>query len=67
MHYANFNQNIWREASPMGGASVMYVSANTVPTGTTSWTEVSTRQMFMGLIVDGIDDGVKETSSVFAT
>lgn len=71
LYYATFPEEIWRKASPLGGQDVMYVSTSIVPNNTNSWTQQTTRQMFLGLIIDGLDDGVKvgagETSCVFAT
>lgn len=68
MYYANFPSSFWRKASPMGGTNVVYVSSNT-SSGNPNWGEVTTRQTFLGLLVDGIDDGISvgggETSSVF--
>ena len=69
MYYANFPSSFWRMASPMGGTDVVYVSSNTSG-GNPNWGEVDTRQTFLGLLVDGIDDGISvggggETSSVF--
>lgn len=69
MYYANFTSSFWRMASPMGGNDVMAISAASSPANQNSWTSLSTRQVFMGLLVDGIDDGISvgggETSSVF--
>lgn len=69
MYYANFPSSFWRMASPMGGNDVMAISAASSPANQNSWTSLSTRQVFMGLLVDGIDDGISvgggETSSVF--
>lgn len=66
MYYASFASSFWRSASPMGGTDVVYVSSNTAAGSPPSWTEINTRQTFLGLLVDGIDDGIRETSSVFA-
>jgi hypothetical protein len=70
MYFSSFSNNIWRQASPFGGTNVMYVSCNTAPANISSWTESNTKQVFLGLLVDGLDDGVSgvsgaETSSVF--
>jgi hypothetical protein len=71
MYYASFNSSFWRMASPMGGTDVCYVSSNIAGDGNPSWTTVDTRQAFIGLLIDGIDDGAQtggggETSCVFA-
>jgi hypothetical protein len=63
---ANFPTSAWRTGSPMGGAEVYYTECKN-PTSTSSWTDDLKRQTFLGLLVDGIDNGRAETSSVFAT
>lgn len=70
MYYASFSSSFWRMASPMGGTDVVYVSSN-ASSGNPNWDTVNTRQTFIGLLVDGVDDGASaatggETSSVFA-
>jgi hypothetical protein len=72
MYYASFASSFWRMASPMGGTSVMYISSNTSNGFSGAWSEIATRQTFIGLLVDGVDDGTGdagasggETSSVF--
>jgi hypothetical protein len=69
---ASFPSSWWRSASTMGGTDVTYVSSNVVFGSNPSWTVVDTRQAFLGLLIDGVDDGIStitqgETSSVFAT
>ena len=71
MYYASFPSSYWRGASPMGGTNVVYVSSFT-SSSNPIWEVDNTRQAFIGLLVDGIDDGSirlfgGETSSVFAT
>lgn len=63
---ANFPTSAWRTGSPMGGADVYYTECKN-PTSTLSWRDDLKRQTFIGLLVDGIDNGIVETSSVFAT
>jgi hypothetical protein len=70
MYYASFTAPYWRGSSPFGGTDVMYISSGTTPTGPGQWIEVDTRQAFLGLLIDGIDDGSVnlfggETSSIF--
>jgi len=70
MYSATFASSFWRGASPMGGTDVMYVSSNTFSSGAPVWTTKNDRQAFIGLLIDGVDDGVQtagggETSSVF--
>jgi hypothetical protein len=75
IYTALFTENIWREASPFGGADVVYAYTSTgAPTGINSWSTVNTRQNFVGLMIDGVDDGAQtgeggggggETSSIF--
>ena len=56
----------WRSASPMGGADFCYTSCTSPPTSTASWTNITTKQAFIGLIIDGIEmGGGGETSHVF--
>jgi hypothetical protein len=58
MYSASFPSSYWRKASPMGGTDVVYVSSNsTTGGGAPVWTTVDTRQAFIGLLVDGVDDG----------
>jgi hypothetical protein len=69
MANARFSSSFWRGASPFGGTNVVYVSSNT-SSSTPAWVEENTRQAFLSLLVDGIDDGAAragETSCVFAT
>ena len=62
----------WRAGSPLGGADFVYATCTQAPTGTGDWTVTDTKQCFLGLIIDGIDDGAGggggggETSHVFA-
>jgi hypothetical protein len=72
VYSASFSSTWWKMASPMGGTNVTYVSSNVVFGSNPSWTEIGTRQTFLGLLIDGVDDGIStivqgETSSVFAT
>lgn len=63
----------WRAGSPLGGADFVYATCTQAPTGTGDWTVTDTKQCFLGLIIDGIDDGAGggggggETSHVFAS
>ena len=66
MYYTSFPSLYWKQASPMGRTKVTTVSCNTTPTSQASWTELSTSQTFIGLLVEGINNGIVETSSVFA-
>lgn len=65
----SFSNERWRSASPLGGADFCYTSCTQTPTGTGSWTTTTTKQAFIGLIVDGLDNGVGggggETSHIF--
>jgi hypothetical protein len=61
---ANFPTAAWRTGSPMGGAEVCYTQCKN-PVGTISWSDDLTKQAFIGLLVDGIDNSFTETSSVF--
>jgi hypothetical protein len=61
-----FSNARWRSASPMGGADFCYTSCTSPPTGVGSWTNTTTKQAFIGLIIDGIEaGGGGETSHVF--
>jgi len=62
----NSPTSAWRTGSPMGGAEVHYTECKN-PTSTLSWNDDLSKQAFLGLLVDGIDNGRAETSSVFAT
>lgn len=74
MYSATFSSSFWRKASPMGGTDVMYVSSNTSSGGGAPiWTTKDNRQAFIGLLVDGVDDGASgggggsgETSFAYA-
>jgi hypothetical protein len=59
IYIAPFTESIWREASPFGGKDVVYCRANdtTVPTNVNDWTVYTDRQLFLGLMIDGVDDG----------
>jgi hypothetical protein len=52
--YCDFPTADWREGSPMGDGKMTYATC-TQPAGT--WTTTTTRQAFIGLIVDGIEGG----------
>ena len=69
IYAASFTESIWREASPFGGADVVYCYTFnvSVPTAVDDWLIDTKDQMFLGLMIDGVDDGIGETSSVFAT
>jgi hypothetical protein len=59
MYSANFASSFWRQASPMGGTDVMYVSSNTFSSGAPVWTRKEDRQAFISLLIDGVDDGAE--------
>lgn len=57
----------WRDGSPFGGADVVYSGATNTPTGTGSWTDTTTKQSMISLLIDGVDDGAGgQTAHVFA-
>lgn len=64
-----FVNSTWRSGSPLGDGKITYTTCTQPPTGTGSWTDTDTKQVVMGLIIDGIDDGVGsgggETSHIF--
>jgi len=69
--YCVFPAADFRAGSPMGGGMMTYATCTQTPAGTGDWTLTDTRQSFMGLVVDGIEDGAGgsgggETSHVFA-
>lgn len=57
LYYASFSESVWRESSPFGGKDVVYSTTTGSPTGIDSWTNVNTRQNFLGLMIDGVEDG----------
>lgn len=59
MYSASFASSFWRQASPMGGTDVTYVSSNTFSGGAPVWTTKNERQAFIGLLIDGVDDGAQ--------
>lgn len=62
----SFSNERWRSASPLGGADFCYTSCTQTPTGIQSWTTTTTKQAFIGLIVDGLESGGGgETSHIF--
>lgn len=69
--YCDFTSADWLGASPMGGDAVVYATCTQTPANTASWTTTSTRQAFIGMIIDGIESGGGggggETSHVFAS
>lgn len=63
MTFPNAN---WRAGSPLGSDKITYSSCTQTPTGTGSWTDTTTKQAFIGLIIDGVDDGAGgQTAHVF--
>jgi len=57
INYASFSESIWRQASPFGGKDVVYCFSTATPDNIDDWTIDETKQFFLGLIVDGVDDG----------
>lgn len=56
----------WRSGSPLGRDKITYTSCTQTPTGTGSWTPNTAKQVVMGLIIDGVDDGAGgQTAHVF--
>lgn len=61
-----FPSATWRAGSPFGGSDVVYSGATNTPTGTGSWTDTTTKQAMISLLIDGIDDGAGgQTANVF--
>lgn len=61
-----FVNSTWRSGSPLGADKMTYSSCTQTPTGTGSWTDTTTKQVVMGLIIDGLDDGAGgQTAHVF--
>lgn len=61
-----FPSATWRAGSPFGGADVVYTGATNTPTGTGSWTDTTTKQAMVSLLIDGVDDGAGgQTAHVF--
>lgn len=61
-----FPSGTWRAGSPFGGADVVYSGSTNAPTGTGSWTDTTTKQAMLALLIDGIDDGAGgQTAHVF--
>lgn len=61
-----FPSATWRDGSPFGGADVVYSAATNTPTGTGSWTDTTTKQSMISLLIDGVDDGAGgQTAHVF--
>jgi hypothetical protein len=61
-----FPSATWRAGSPFGGADVVYTGATNAPSGTGSWTDTTTKQAMIALLIDGVDDGAGgQTAHVF--
>jgi hypothetical protein len=57
VYSATFASAEWRDGSPMGGSTLTFSRCTQTPTSTASWTDDTTKQAFMGLMIDGISDG----------
>lgn len=67
IYSCTFPSSGWRSGSPMGGDSMEYVTCNGAPSGVGSWSTTGTKQAFMGLLVDGLDDGQSNVAVAFST
>jgi hypothetical protein len=60
LYAATFTESLWREASPFGGKDVVYAyTPDGAPTDINSWNIVEDSQIFVGLMIDGVDDGAQ--------
>ena len=57
VYSCQFPSSSWRHGSPMGGGTMQMASTTQTPSSTGDWTLDDTSQVFMGLIVDGIESG----------
>lgn len=55
MYGVEFSSAAWRDASPLGGRWQL-AQCTQSPTGTGDWTNTGTKQAFIGLIVDGLEE-----------